>query len=104
REDRGVTSDKWDPGQYSKFAAERAKPFFDLLAMVEPVPGGKVIDLGCGTGELTVRLHEHTRAATTTGLDSSAAMLAKARPLEGNGLVFELGDIDLFDARNSFDV
>ena len=50
--DETVGTHGWDPDQYSKFAAERAKPFFDLLAMVDPVPGGDVIDLGCGTGEL----------------------------------------------------
>jgi trans-aconitate 2-methyltransferase len=99
-----VTTDRWDPDQYSKFAAERAKPFFDLLAMVEPVPGGRVADLGCGTGELTARLHEHIRAATTTGIDNSEAMLAKARPLSGNGLAFELGDIGSFESDANLDV
>ena len=85
-ENTALPTHKWDPDQYSKFAAERAKPFFDLLAMVEPVPGGDVVDLGCGTGELTARLHEHTRAGSTTGIDTSEAMLAKALPLAGNGL------------------
>ena len=99
-----VTTRGWDPDQYAKFAAERAKPFFDLLAMIEPVPGGDVIDLGCGTGELTTRLHAHSRAGTTVGVDSSEAMLSKARPLAGNGLRFELGDIARFSAENSFDV
>jgi len=99
-----VRSDKWDPDQYSRFAAERSKPFFDLLAMVQPVPGGDVIDLGCGTGELTVRLHEHTQAGTTVGVDSSEAMLARARPLAGNGLRFEAADIGRFEADQRFDV
>ena len=99
-----MTADRWDPEQYAKFATERAKPFFDLLAMVEPVPGGKVTDLGCGTGELTARLHEHTRAATTPGIDNSEAMLKKARPLAGDGLSFELGDIDRFQPDAGFDV
>ncbi len=102
--DETVASHLWDPGQYSVFGAERAKPFFDLLAMVEPVPGGDVIDLGCGTGELTARLHDHTEARATTGMDSSEAMLAKALPLAGNGLRFELGDINRFDTVAGFDV
>lgn len=102
--DETVGTQGWDPDQYSKFAAERAKPFVDLLAMVEPVPGGDVIDLGCGTGELTARLHAHTKAATTIGVDASEAMLAKAHPLAGNGLRFELGDIGRFGAERSFDV
>jgi trans-aconitate 2-methyltransferase len=99
-----MTADTWNPDQYSKFAAERSKPFFDLLALVQPVPGGKVIDLGCGSGELTVRLHEQARAATTLGVDSSEAMLTRARPLTQNGLSFELGNIAEFPADNSFDV
>ena len=90
--------------QYSKFAAERARPFFDLLALVEPCPGGRVADLGCGTGELTLRLHEHSRAEMTLGIDSSQAMLAKARPLAGNGVSFEEGDIGRFNAANQFDL
>ena len=99
-----VITGGWDPDQYAKFAVERAKPFFDLLAIVEPVPGGDVVDLGCGTGELTARLHEHTQARTTLGIDSSEAMLAKARHLAGEGLRFDLGDIRSFKAENRFDV
>ncbi|HEY4410238.1 MAG TPA: methyltransferase domain-containing protein [Acidimicrobiia bacterium] len=96
--------DAWNPTQYGKFGAERARPFDDLLALVDPVPGGCVVDLGCGTGELTARLHEHLGAADTLGVDSSAAMLEKARPLEGDGLRFERGDIAAFAAEGDFDV
>jgi trans-aconitate 2-methyltransferase len=97
-------TDQWDPGQYEKFAAERAQPFFDLLALVEPTPGGEVIDLGCGTGALTARLHAHALAGTTVGIDSSEAMLAEARPRAADGLRFEAGDISLFDCECQFDV
>jgi trans-aconitate 2-methyltransferase len=103
-ENTALPTHNWDPDQYGKFAAERAKPFFDLLTMVEPVPGGDVVDLGCGTGELTARLHGHTQAGSTTGIDNSEAMLAKALPLAGNGLRFEVGDIGSFDAKSAFDV
>jgi trans-aconitate 2-methyltransferase len=99
-----TTADRWDPDQYSKFSAERARPFFDLLSMLEPVPGPKVIDLGCGTGELTSRLHAHVEASSTLGMDSSEAMLAKARPLSGNGLTFEAGNISDFAEEAAFDV
>ena len=102
--DETMVTHRWDPDQYLKFAAERAKPFFDLLAMVEPVPGGDVIDLGCGTGELTTKLHAHTRAGATIGIDAAESMLARALPLAGNGLRFELGDISRFDSRACFDV
>jgi trans-aconitate 2-methyltransferase len=30
----------WDPGQYLRYADERARPFFDLLSRVQqPIPG-----------------------------------------------------------------
>lgn len=96
--------DTWNPAQYKKFGAERARPFDDLLALVEPTPGGRAVDLGCGTGELTARLHDHLGAGRTIGLDSSAAMLDKARPLEGGGLRFERGDVAAFAARAEYDV
>lgn len=103
-EDTATPPQPWDPAQYARFAGERAQPFFDLLAMVEPSPGGKVVDLGCGTGELTARLHEHTRAGATVGIDSSPEMLEKALPLAGAGLRFQRGDIGEFAADHVFDV
>jgi trans-aconitate 2-methyltransferase len=78
-----VATDSWSPGQYERFASEREQPFWDLLAMVEPAAGGAVVDLGCGTGELTRALHERTGASATVGVDSSARMLAKAPSAEG---------------------
>jgi trans-aconitate 2-methyltransferase len=88
-----VSSDTWDPAQYERFERERSLPFFDLLDLVEPCPGGRVVDLGCGTGELTRVLHERTQAAATVGLDSSQAMLERSRDHAGDGLTFALGDI-----------
>jgi trans-aconitate 2-methyltransferase len=95
--------DTWEPDQYGRFAAERAEPFFDLLALVRLVPGGRVVDLGCGSGELTVQLHRRLEAAETLGLDSSPAMLERAAGLAGDGLRFELGDIAGFGG-GGFDV
>jgi trans-aconitate 2-methyltransferase len=60
---------------------------------LEPCPGGRVVDLGCGTGELTRMLHERTRAGGTVGLDSSPAMLERSADHTADGLTFELGDI-----------
>ncbi|MGH8990730.1 MAG: methyltransferase domain-containing protein [Acidimicrobiia bacterium] len=103
-----MMEEAWNPAQYGKFGAERARPFDDLLALVDPAPGGgrieHAIDLGCGTGELTARLHEHLGAADTVGVDSSAAMLEKARPLEHAGLHFELGDIAGLEAARKYDL
>ncbi len=94
----------WNPGQYRKFGVERARPGEDLLALVEPAPGGAAVDLGCGTGELTARLHRQAGPATTLGIDSSEAMLAEATTHAGDGLRFEQGDIADFGPPASVDL
>jgi trans-aconitate 2-methyltransferase len=99
-----LPSDSWDPTQYERFERERSAPFFDLLHLVEPSPGGRVVDLGCGTGELTRSLQERTGASATLGIDSSSAMLERSASFAGNGLSFELGDIAEWEPAEPFDV
>ena len=76
----GTTLGAWDPAQYDRFRDERSRPFYDLAAMIERVPGMRVIDLGCGTGELTAWLHGELGAAETLGVDSSPEMMVLAAP------------------------
>jgi trans-aconitate 2-methyltransferase len=87
--------DGWSPEQYDRFRAERQQPFNDLLTLCQPVPGGRIVDLGCGTGDLTRILHQDLLAASTVGVDSSEAMLARATADQDGvpGLNFEPGDI-----------
>ena len=47
---------RWDPEQYLQFAAERGRPFQDLLARVAADGPALVVDLGCGPGNLTATL------------------------------------------------
>jgi trans-aconitate 2-methyltransferase len=98
------TRSAWNPAQYGKFAEERAQPFYDLLAMVQPIPGGRAIDLGCGTGELTRVMHERVEAAETIGLDSSDTMLAGSAQHTSDSLWFLQGDIESFVDPAGFDL
>jgi trans-aconitate 2-methyltransferase len=91
-----AVTDPWDPARYARFATERRLPFDDLLALVEPVPGGRAVDLGCGPGELTAELHARSGARETVGVDSSPAMLEKAAAHAGGGLRFLAGDAATF--------
>jgi len=84
----------WNPDKYRKFKAQRAEPFKDLAALLIVKPGLKVIDLGCGTGELTAELAVMLPGSDVTGIDSSGEMIDKARPLERPGLKFRLGKIE----------
>lgn len=84
----------WDPAQYEKFAGERSRPFFDLLARIPDRAYGVIVDLGCGTGELTATLGEHWPEARVAGIDQSEEMLARAAVREiPDRLEFRQGDI-----------
>ncbi|MEO8602826.1 MAG: methyltransferase domain-containing protein [bacterium] len=94
----------WNPAQYNRFRSERQQPFFDLLALVRPRAAMRVVDLGCGTGELTRVLHQRLDAADTLGLDQSETMLADSAAAVVPGLRFALGDVTAFDAADAYDL
>lgn len=72
----------WNPGAYAKFRGLRLRPALDLLAQVGELPGGDVVDLGCGDGAASTALTARFAGRRLVGVDSSAAMLDKA---EGYG-------------------
>jgi trans-aconitate 2-methyltransferase len=83
---------RWDPERYLAYADERGRPFFDLLARV-PVPDpARVVDLGCGPGNLTALLAQRWPGATVSGVDASAEMIAAARR-DVPGIDFAVGDL-----------
>lgn len=99
---------QWDPARYGSYANERARPFFDLLARVAADAPEHVVDLGCGTGELTATLAGRWPGAQVTGIDSSTQMLAAARRTAeafGEGrLRFERADIATWRGAGDADV
>ena len=95
-------TDAWQPDQYHRFAQERQQPFHDLLALLRPVPGGRVVDFGCGTGELTALDHVRLQAKETIGIDRSAAMRAKVPTADG--LSFRAGDLRATEGLGPVDV
>ncbi len=99
-----MAESKWNPEQYDRFRNERRQPFFDLLALIRRQPEMNVIDLGCGTGELTAALHKELQARATLGLDRSETMLAKAGAETLPGLRFGQADISRFEAGKPVDL
>jgi len=61
----------------------------ELTALLAPVPGERVLDLGCGTGGLTAALAD--LGIEVCGIDADAAMIAQARALHP-GIGFEHAD------------
>jgi trans-aconitate 2-methyltransferase len=97
-----VSRDAWDPARYQRFGDERQQPFWDLAALVQGDAPGLVVDLGCGTGELTAALHQRWHATRTIGIDSSVAMLANAPATPG--VTFVQDDIESWTAGAPVDV
>lgn len=84
----------WNPELYDQFKNERSAPFFDLLNLVESKDNLSVIDLGCGTGELTSKLLDYLQDSNVLGIDSSAEMLEKAKHYETSRLKFTQRSIE----------
>jgi trans-aconitate 2-methyltransferase len=84
--------DGWNPGQYDRFRLQRMEPFWDVLRLIQWAPQLKIVDLGCGTGELSVILSERLDAEVDA-MDSSPSMLEKAMPRANSRVRFRKGDI-----------
>lgn len=69
---------RWDPTQYARYAEYRSRPFFDLVAQIGAQSPGTIVDVGCGSGELTISLAQRWPAATLLGVDSSPEMISRA--------------------------
>jgi trans-aconitate 2-methyltransferase len=93
---------RWDPAQYSRFAAERDRPFFDLTARIEATAPRHVVDVGCGQGHLTATLAQRWPSAIVEGIDSSAEMIADAADLAG--VTFSVADAAAWRPADDVDV
>jgi trans-aconitate methyltransferase len=72
----------------------------DLLHLLSPQPNERILDIGCGTGQLTAKIAE--TGATVTGLDADAAMIKKAK-LNYPNLEFAVADARSFQVDTRFD-
>lgn len=87
----GPTGHAWDPERYLTYADERGRPFVELLARVGAEDPQRVVDLGCGPGNLTRLLAQRWPSARVVGLDSSPQMVERARRVDG--ISAEVADI-----------
>src|SRR4051812_27846731 len=94
----GRSGPGWDPDRYLVYADERGRPFTDLLHRVDVAAPARVVDLGCGPGNLTALLAARWPDADVVGVDSSPEMVERARAGGVDGVRFTLGDVRTWPA------
>jgi trans-aconitate 2-methyltransferase len=101
----------WDPDLYNRFQQYRAEPVAIMLARLALGAHERIVDLGCGTGEHTVELARRSAHGSVLGIDSSPAMIERARqlgetlePSLRRRVSFELADFRDFRAEREYTV
>lgn len=84
----------WNPQNYNQFKELRYQPFFDLIDLLSDTSPLKILDLGCGTGELTQILANKFQKAEVLGIDSSEEMLAGSKEFTRKNCRFEVKSIE----------
>ena len=70
----------WDPDSYLRTMYEEIPGYEELQeAVAAASTGRRILELGTGTGETALRVLARNPGAHWTGIDSSEAMLARAR-------------------------
>jgi SAM-dependent methyltransferase len=94
-----TSTSKWDASDYARvggFVAELGQAALDLL---DPQPGERILDVGCGEGTLTLKIID--RGAMVLGIDNSPEMIAAARAKSVDAVLMDAADIPFaceFDA------
>jgi len=83
----------WDPARYEGSHSFVWEYGADLVSVLNPQPGERILDAGCGTGHLAAKIA--ASGAVVLGIDSSPAMIAQARQ-NFPKLHFQLADLREF--------
>jgi trans-aconitate methyltransferase len=67
----------WNPTVYAEIGAFVPRLGAGVLGWLDPQPGERILDLGCGDGQLTAKIAE--AGADAVGVDASEAMVDSAR-------------------------
>ena len=94
-----ASTSSWNAGEYARVGAFVPGLGAAALDLLDPQPGERILDVGCGEGALTQRIVE--RGATVVGIDSSASMVEAARAVGLDARLMDAVDMSFdgeFDA------
>ena len=99
-ENMGKEAGAWDAKLYDAKHDFVWKHGSDVVSLLDPKPGERILDVGCGTGHLAAQISES--GAQVTGVDRSAEMVAAARAAYPK-LAFEVCDATALPFLEEFD-
>lgn len=94
------TSTKWKPKLYNEKHSFVYRYGENLIKLLDPTQDQRILDLGCGSGQLTSKINEF--AKETIGIDKSADMIADAKTKFPN-IEFQVADASNFRFNEKFD-
>jgi trans-aconitate 2-methyltransferase len=93
----------WNSELYLRYERERTQPALDLADRIPLETPREIIDLGCGPGNSTLVLRQRWPKAHIVGLDSSLAMIERARQ-SSTDIEWRVGDIQTWSEPGRFDL
>lgn len=93
-------ANEWDPGLYDDKHSFVWKHGASVVELLAPQSGEQILDLGCGTGQLTAKIAES--GAKVVGIDRSPAMIDQARK-QFEHIDFQEADAHDFHFEQPFD-
>lgn len=81
----------WDARRYHELSSPQLEWGRRVIARLRPLAGERILDLGCGTGRLTLDIAHAMGRGLVVGLDRSAAMLKVASSSSGLPVVMADG-------------
>ncbi|ACV47025.1 MULTISPECIES: class I SAM-dependent methyltransferase [Halomicrobium] len=98
-----MTDNEWDGGRYDDAAGFVTDYGDSVVDLLDPRPGERILDLGCGTGHLTATVADAVGSAgDVLGIDASSEMIRQARAAYPD-LRFDCVDATAFETDERFD-
>lgn len=89
--------------EYDRRALVQTSAGERLLALLNIKAHDDVLDLGCGTGNLTMKIREKT-SGRVVGIDAEVEMIEEARKKYGDSILFEAISVENMTYNQEFDV
>ncbi len=96
---------EFDADKYIQASSHQRQWGNNLIKQLQLKGNERILDLGCGDGELTARLAELVPDGLVLGIDASKNMITSAQEKHNvENVIFQLMDINDMNFKNEFDV